>query len=246
MSLWTTRTIYQCARKSLNNKEWGGSLPDPTTSPCILARFTNDHHGSSCGHSGPPPVTIMSAMGRGKPSKDPKPQYSGKGRGTNSPSAMLASTSGIQSRPGTAQSLGTSASPSGMSSSPDTHEAALLLTALEIAPEAITKPILAAIEGFKSMMMVRIDHLASECTLIRHDFDKMRGRITEAEDWISTVEDQQGSHTAQIAELQSLVSSLMHKMHDTENMQRQNNIRVVGLMEGAEGQKPEFFCRNAV
>lgn len=128
-----------------------------------------------------------------------------------------------------------------MSSSSDAQETALPSTALETAPEATTKPILSAIEGFKSLIMVRIDHPASECTLIRHDLDKMRGRITEAEEQIGMVEDQQGTHTVQIAELKSLVSSLVHKMDDAENRQRRNNIRVVSLPEGAEGQKPAIF-----
>lgn len=95
---------------------------------------------------------------------------------------------------------------------------------MKAVPEEITKSIPAAIDGFKAMMMVHIDRLASECTLIYHDLDKMRGRITKAE-----VEDQQGSHTSQIVELQSLVSSLVNEVDDTENRQRQNNIRVVGL-----------------
>lgn len=82
------------------------------------------------------------------------------------------------------------------------------------------------------MLMVCIEHLASECTLIRHDLDKIRGRLKEAEAWISTVEDQQGSQASQIADLQLLVSSLVNKVDDVENRQRRNNSRVVGLPEG--------------
>lgn len=50
----------------------------------------------------------------------------------------------------------------------------------------------------KASLMARIDHLASEYTLVRHEPDKIRGRLTEAEDRIGIVEDQQG--TSQIAE----------------------------------------------
>lgn len=50
---------------------------------------------------------------------------------------------------------------------------------------AITKSILEAIDACKAALMVRIDHLAWECTLIRHDLDKIRGRLTKAEDRIS-------------------------------------------------------------
>lgn len=189
-------------------------------------------------------TAIMSSKGRGKLDKDPKLQRSGKGRGASSPGTIRASTSDIPSKLGVVRSPGTSASPASMSAPSSAQEADLPSAALETEPEAIMKPILVAIEGFKSMMMVRIDHLVSECTLIRHDLHKMRGRITEAEDRIGTVEDQQGSHTAQIAELQSLVSSLVHKVDDAANRQRQNNISVVGLPEGAEGQRPAIFAET--
>ena len=77
--------------------------------------------------------------------------------------------------------------PVAMASPAEEIEAPLCPTLLEATLEAITKPILAAIEGFKSMLIIRVEQLASECTLIRHDF---RGRLTEAEGWISNVEDQ--------------------------------------------------------
>lgn len=92
--------------------------------------------------------------------------------------------------------------------------------------------------------MVKVEHLASEFTLIRHDLDKIRGRLFEAEGRISTVEDQQGSHSSQITELQSLVNTLFHKVDDTENRQRRNNIRVVGLPEGEEGSRPAIFAES--
>lgn len=59
----------------------------------------------------------------------------------------------------------------------------------ETTQDVITRPILAAIDASKVAVMVSIEHLTTECTLIRHDLDKMRGRITEAEDRISVVED---------------------------------------------------------
>lgn len=99
-----------------------------------------------------------------------------------------------------------------MASPSPAMEATLSPKLLEVAPDSITKPILVAIEGFKVMMMVHIDHLASKCTLIHHDLDKIRGRLTEAEDWIGKVEDQQGSQASQIVDL----SSLVHKVDDAK------------------------------
>lgn len=53
-----------------------------------------------------------------------------------------------------------------------------------------------------------------------------------------------GTHTAQLAELQSLVSSLVHKVNDAENRQRRNNVRVIGLPEGAEGRDSAIFAES--
>lgn len=82
---------------------------------------------------------------------------------------------------------GRSRSPLAMASPVAEIEAPLSPELVKATPEAITQPILAAIEDFKSILMVRVEHLASECTLIRHDLDKMKGRLTEAEGQISNV-----------------------------------------------------------
>lgn len=41
------------------------------------------------------------------------------------------------------------------------------------------------------MLMVRVEHMASECTLIRNDLDKIGGRLSETEGRTGTVKDQQ-------------------------------------------------------
>lgn len=97
---------------------------------------------------------------------------------------------------------------------------------------AMTKPIIDAIEGCK----------VSKGTLVRHDLDQIRERLTESEDHIGTVEDTRGSHIAQCPDLQSQVSSLVSKVEDAENRQRLNNVRVLGLSEGAERSHPAVFA----
>lgn len=108
--------------------------------------------------------------------------------------------------------------------------------------EAITRPILKGISASKAELMGRIDHLSSECNLIRHDLDKIRGRLTTVETRVSDIEDTSHDHGAQLAELRDQVRALQHKAIDAEDRQRRNNIRVVGLPEGAEGDKPAQFA----
>lgn len=93
-------------------------------------------------------------------------------------------------------------------------------------------------------MLVRIDHWASECTLIKHDLDNIQSRLTLAADCISEVEDATHSHGSQLSELQGLVRSLQNRADDAEDRQRRNNVRVVGLPEGAEGAKPIISAKQ--
>lgn len=156
--------------------------------------------------------------------------------------AILGSNSGAQR--GGRKEQSPVQSPVVMASTAEEIETPLSPALLEATPEAITKPILAAIEGSKTMLMVKVEHLASECTLICHDLDKIRGRLSEAEGRISTVEDQQSSHSSEITELQSLVHTLVNKVDDAENRQQRNNIRIVGLPEGEEGSHPAIFAES--
>ncbi|XP_077340579.1 cadherin EGF LAG seven-pass G-type receptor 2 [Lithobates pipiens] len=84
----------------------------------------------------------------------------------------------------------------------------------------------------------------TECSLIRHDLDKIRGRLTTVETRVSDVEDTSHSYGAQLAELREQVKALQHKAIDAEDRQRRNNLRVVGLPEGAEGDQPAHFAEQ--
>lgn len=70
--------------------------------------------------------------------------------------------------------------------------------AAETEAAAITKPILDAIDGCKTALMLYKDYLASECTLICLDVDKIWSRLTTAEERIFDVEDITTSHIAQL------------------------------------------------
>lgn len=94
--------------------------------------------------------------------------------------------------------------------------------------------ILAAIAESKSSVEGKIDALTIECGLRRQDVDKFRGRHTEAEHRISEVEDTTATTVQSMTELQQQVKILMAHSEDAENHLRRNNVRVVGLPEGAE------------
>lgn len=108
--------------------------------------------------------------------------------------------------------------------------------------EGSTAMILEAIADSKSSVEGKIDTLTIECGLIRQDMDKIRGRLTETEQRISTVEDVAASTAQSVVELQQQVKTLMARSEDAENRLRRNNVRVVGLPEGEEGANPVEFA----
>lgn len=67
-------------------------------------------------------------------------------------------------------------------------------------------------------------------------------RITEAESCISEGEDRTTSLENRVAELEQKVKSLTDRTEDHENRSHRENIRVIGLKEGAEGRQAiKFF-----
>lgn len=104
--------------------------------------------------------------------------------------------------------------------------------------------LLPAIKVGNDSVMVKIDHLVTDVSLIRHDMDKFRTRFSEAEGRISQLEDDTRSDSRDLRALQLQVKALQEKFIDTENRLRRNNIRVLGLPEQAEGSRPAEFAET--
>lgn len=127
-------------------------------------------------------------------------------------------------------------------SSPDVtvfHSRSEPLPAGSFSDSTNTEVILQAIASCKTLTEC-IDHLATECNLIHHDFDKFCTRLTEAEERVSAVEDTKPLPIT-IEELQCQVQQLSDRVEDAENSLQRNNMRVLGLPEGAERAHPEMF-----
>lgn len=66
-------------------------------------------------------------------------------------------------------------------------------------------------------------------------------RITEAENRVSRTEDKMAELHNKISSLEKTVQSLSERAEDAENRSRRDNIRIIGLKEGAEGRQPVKF-----
>lgn len=80
--------------------------------------------------------------------------------------------------------------------------------------------------------------------LIRQDIDKLRSRVAETKHRVSKNEDTVVEHRAALRTLQTKVKALEYRAEDAENRNRCNNLRIVGLPEGVEGNNPTGFVEG--
>lgn len=100
------------------------------------------------------------------------------------------------------------------------------------------------IKTCKDTLTVKIDYLATDISLICHDQDKFRSRVSEAEECISQLEDSTRADSREMHALQLQVKALQEKAIDTENRLRLNNVRILGLPDQAEGPRLLEFAES--
>lgn len=101
-----------------------------------------------------------------------------------------------------------------------------------------------AITTCQTPLTVKIDHVQTEMALIRWDMDKFRERVAEVERRVSGTGDIQREYCADLQILKSKVKILEARAGDAENRNRLNNLRVLGLPEGAESSDPMAFMEH--
>lgn len=103
---------------------------------------------------------------------------------------------------------------------------------------------------FKAVMQAitslteKVDHIQTHVEFIRKDFDTLRGRMHEVEQRVSQNEDTVRDHGADLHVLKTKVKVLEARAEDAENRNRRNNLRILGLPEGAEGMDPTAFAEH--
>lgn len=69
-------------------------------------------------------------------------------------------------------------------------------------------------------------------------------RLDEAEGRVSTLEDMLATTENKLREVEQKLHILTEKADDMENRSRRDNIRIIGLKEGAEGEQPVAFFQR--
>lgn len=95
--------------------------------------------------------------------------------------------------------------------------------------------VMAAIATCQSTLTPKIEAVQMDVGLIRKDMDKQR---------IGNTEDAVTEHGAALRTLQTKVKALEYRAEDMENRNQRNNLRIVGLPEGAEGNNPKCFVED--
>lgn len=100
---------------------------------------------------------------------------------------------------------------------------------------ASSSPILSAINAMKGEFVLRFDGLLSAIEGMQSDLKAVSVRVTEAEERISTNQDDVASLKTQTNTMKAAIEELVSKVDDLENRARRSNLRLVGLPEKVEG-----------
>lgn len=102
---------------------------------------------------------------------------------------------------------------------------------------------MAAIATFQAALTSKIEAVQLDVGILHQDMDKV-GSQPSSEWRLGQAEDTVSQHTTALRSLQTKIWALEYKAEDAENRNRKNNLRIVGLAEGAEGPNPTFFVEN--
>lgn len=101
-----------------------------------------------------------------------------------------------------------------------------------------------AITGCQTTLTAKIEQIQMEMGLVRRDMDKFRDRLSETERRVGDTEDTIREHDTTLRTLQLKMKAMESRAEDQENMNRRNNLRLMGLPEGAEGRDPTAYTER--
>lgn len=114
-------------------------------------------------------------------------------------------------------------------------------------PQPGLADVLAAIANCQTSitaLTTKVDVVQLDVGLIRQDMDKIRSRLTTTEQRLGHVEDTVENYGADLHALHTKIRALEYKSEDAENRNRRNNLCIVGIAEGADGQRPTEFVEE--
>lgn len=103
--------------------------------------------------------------------------------------------------------------------------------------------VMAAIATCQFTCTAKIEAVQMDVGLIHQDMDKLCSRVTKTEQRIGQMEENVLEQWTALRTLQTKVKALEYRAEHAENRNRRNNLRIIGLPEGAEGGIRRALCR---
>ncbi|KAJ1184807.1 hypothetical protein NDU88_001609 [Pleurodeles waltl] len=104
--------------------------------------------------------------------------------------------------------------------------------------------ILMAIQGSRVALEGKIETVAVEVNLLRADLQKVSDKVKVAEGSIVELQTEVGALRIQMVQANSMARRLEARLEDAEGRSRQNNVRLLGFPERAEGSAAEAFFES--
>lgn len=101
--------------------------------------------------------------------------------------------------------------------------------------------IMDTIKSCHAALSTQIETIRVDFALLKDDVRKVKQRVTQTEQRISTVEDDLHPLLLQVRDMSADNKSQEAKLGDIEDRLRRNNLRFIGFPEGTEGKNPEEF-----
>lgn len=97
-------------------------------------------------------------------------------------------------------------------------------------------------QNISEMMELKLAKLTDTLDRIASSLECQSKHITEAERRISAVDDQVAALELRLAQVENKQATMADQIDDAENRSRRDNLRILNLKEGTEGEHPlEFF-----
>lgn len=87
-------------------------------------------------------------------------------------------------------------------------------------------------------LTLQMGDLKGDMVHVGQDIRNLNERVKAAENRVSAVEDQLPTMSKALQSNTQAITALLQKVDDLENRSRQNNVRIVGVLENAEGRNP--------
>ncbi|KAJ1105238.1 hypothetical protein NDU88_002646 [Pleurodeles waltl] len=101
-----------------------------------------------------------------------------------------------------------------------------------------------SLERAHTSLEAKIDKVATDLVLLHSDHRKLADKICEIEAKVDELTPATSQLKTEMEDVQARVAELERQVEDAEGHSRRNNIRVVGLPEGDEGQDPVAYSES--